>query len=209
MNPTEIADALEALASQPFDATEFPYAFAAATGNARATVSKLRQGTRSLNKSTIPGAILMNRKFYFTPADLGGVDTALERIRTDKKTTQHKPAILIATDGVELVAEHPASGDTLRCAFPDLHHHFGFFLPAAGMTRFKAAEENEVDIKATGKLAKLYDALLKKNPDWTSDARRHDLNQFMTRLIFCLFAEDVGIFEKDLFTRLVINHAGD
>ena len=209
MNPTEISDALEAISAQPFDAAEFPYAFASATGNAKATVSKLRPGARSLNKSKLPGAVLMNRKFYYTPADLGGVDTALDRIRTDRKTAQHKPAILIATDGVELVAEHPTSGDTLRCAFPDLHRHFGFFLPAAGMTRFKAAEENEVDVKATGKLAKLYDALLKKNPEWTTQDRRHELNQFMTRVIFCLFAEDVGIFPKDQFTRLVINHAGE
>jgi len=196
MNPTEISDALEAIATKPFDPAEFAYDFAAATGNAKATVSKLRPGKRSLNKSKIPGAVLMNRKFYVLVAERGQMDSALNLMREDKKTATHKPAILIATDGDELAAEHPASGDRLHCKFSELHHHFGFFLPAAGMTRFKAAEENEVDIKATGKLAKLYAALLKKNPDWTSDDRRHDLNQFMTRLIFCLFAEDVGIFRR-------------
>ena len=110
---------------------------------------------------------------------------------------------------MDLVAEHLASGETLRCPYSEMHHHFGFFLPAAGMTRYKAAEENEVDGKATDKLAKLYDALLRKNPGWADEARRHDLNQFMTRLVFCFFAEDVGIFSKDQFTRLVVNHAGE
>ncbi|CUH99798.1 class I SAM-dependent DNA methyltransferase [Leisingera aquaemixtae] len=209
MNPTEISDALEAISTAPFDPAEFGYDFAAATGNAKATVSRLRPGKRTLNKSKISGAVLMNRRFYYIPAELGQADAAMELLLSDKKTIQHKPEILIATDGQDVVARHPASGDTLRCSFVDLHHHFGFFLPAAGMTRFKAAEENEVDIKATGKLAKLYDALIKKNPDWATEDRRHDLNQFMTRMIFCLFAEDVGIFPKDQFSRLIVNHSGE
>ena len=39
--------------------------------------------------------------------------------------------------------------------------------------------------------------------------RRHDMNQLMTRLIFCMFAEDVGIFEEHCFHRLIFTHAGD
>lgn len=77
MNPTEIADALEAIAAEPFDPEEFPYAFAAATGNAPATVSKLRPGTRSLNRSKLPGGVLMNNKFHYAPAEPGEVDAAL------------------------------------------------------------------------------------------------------------------------------------
>ncbi|PRY20466.1 type II restriction/modification system DNA methylase subunit YeeA [Aliiruegeria haliotis] len=207
MNPTEIADALEEIAARPFDGGEFPFAFAAAMGSPQATVSKLRSGT--INKSKVPGAVLMNRKFYAMVTEPGAVDQGLSMIRSDKKTTTHKPAILLATDGVDLSAEHVASGDSLHIKFADLHHHFGFFLPAAGMSRYKAAEENEVDVKAAGRLAKLYDALLKKNPDWKTPERRHDLNQLMTRLIFCMFAEDVGIFDNNLFSRLIFTHAGD
>ncbi|MBO9447893.1 DNA methyltransferase [Ruegeria sp. R14_0] len=207
MNPTEIADALEEIAARPFDGGEFAFAFAAAMGSPQATVSKLRSGT--INKSKVPGAVLMNRKFYAIVTDPGAVDQGLSMIRSDKKTTTHKPAILLATDGVDLSAEHVASGDSLHIKFADLHHNFGFFLPAAGMSRYKAAEENEVDVKAAGRLAKLYDALLKKNPDWKTPERRHDLNQLMTRLIFCMFAEDVGIFENNLFSRLIFTHAGD
>ena len=207
MNPTEIADALEEIAARRFDGGEFPFAFAAAMGSPQATVSKLRSG--AINKSKVPGAVLMNRKFYAIVTDPGAVEQGLSMIRSDKKTTTHKPAILLATDGVDLSAEHVASGDSLYIKFADLHHHFGFFLPAAGMSRYKAAEENEVDVKAAGRLAKLYDALLKKNPDWKTPERRHDLNQLMTRLIFCMFAEDVGIFENNLFSRLIFTHAGD
>lgn len=207
MNPTEIADALEEIANAPFNADEFAFAFAEATGNAKATISKLRSG--SYNKSKLPGGVLMNRKFYSLAANPGEVAAGLDALRSDKKTETHRPAILIATDGIEVSAEHPVSGETRHFPFRELHHHFGFFLPAAGMSRYKAAEENKVDVRASGLLAKLYDALLKKNPDWQGEERRHELNQFMTRLIFCMFAEDVGIFSDDQFSRLIFNHAGD
>ena len=44
-------------------------------------------------------------------------------------------------------------------------------------------------------------SLLKDNPDWGTAERRHDMNHFMARLIFCFFAEDTGIFNgSGLFT---------
>ncbi|MBT9385646.1 N-6 DNA methylase [Pseudooceanicola sp. CBS1P-1] len=207
MNPTEIYDALAEIAAEPFDATEFPFAFAAATDGAKAAISKLRSG--STNKSDLPGGVLFGKKFHFAPALAGMTDVTLEHLRSSKKTKTSKPAILIATDGEMISAEHPASGDTLHCRFDELGDNFGFFLPAAGKERYRAVEENPVDVKATGKLARLYDALTKANPDWGSDERRHEMNQLMMRLIFCMFAEDVGIFPDNQFSRLLFTHAGD
>lgn len=207
MNPAEIYDALAALAAKPYDPVEFPFDFALATDNTPATVAKLKGGT--FNKSDILGGVLMNQKFHFAPALTGMAAVTLDALRANKRTLKHKPAILIATDGVEIAAEHPKSGDTLHCAFTELGDRFGFFLPAAGKERYRAAEENPVDVKVSGKLAKLYDALIRRNPDWATDARRHDMNQLMTRLIFCLFAEDVGIFPDNQFSRLIFTHSGD
>ena len=207
MNPTEIYEALAALAAKPYDPVEFPFDFALATDNTPATIAKLRGG--SFNKSDLPGGVLMNQKFHFAPALPGMVEVTLDQLRANKRTAKHKPAILIATDGVEIAAEHPKSGDTLHCDYAELGDRFGFFLPAAGKERYRAAEENPVDVKVSGKLAKLYDALIQQNPDWATEARRHDMNQLMTRLIFCLFAEDVGIFPDNQFSRLIFTHAGD
>lgn len=207
MNPTEIYDALAEIAAEPFDATEFPFAFASATDGAKAAISKLRTG--STNKSDLPGGVLFGKKFHFAPALTGMTDVTLDQLRNSKKTKTSKPAILIATDGEMISAEHPASGDTLHCPFTELGDNFGFFLPAAGKERYRAVEENPVDVKATGKLARLYDALTRANPDWGSDERRHEMNQLMMRLIFCMFAEDVGIFPDNQFSRLLFTHAGD
>jgi hypothetical protein len=207
MNPTDIFEAIEAIAKAPFGPNEFGFSFAEATDNARATVSKLRGG--SLNRSDIEGGVLMNAKFHYAPADALGVEATLDALKGSKRTAKHKPAILIATDGETVAAEHWKSGERLHCAFSEIGDHFGFFLPAAGKDRYRPAEENPVDVKATGKLAKLYDALIRANPDWANEARRHDMNQFMTRLIFCMFAEDVGIFPEDQFSRAIFTHAGD
>jgi len=207
MNPTEIYDALAEIAAKPFDPNEFPFAFAEATDAAKAAISKLRNG--STNKSDLSGGVLFNKKFHYAPALKGLTDVTLDQLRASKKTKASKPAILIATDGETIAAEHPASGDTLHCTFSELGDHFGFFLPVAGKERYRAVEENPVDVKATGKLARLYDALTKANPDWGSDDRRHEMNQLMMRLIFCMFAEDVGIFPDNQFSRLLFTHAGD
>lgn len=174
VNPTEIGDALEAIASIPFDPAEFSFAFAGATDNARATISKLRNG--STNKSDIDGGVLLNRKFHYAPAPRGGVTPVLDRLRTSKRTATARPAILLATDGETVAAEHPASGDTLHCRFDEIGDHFGFFLPAAGKERYRAVEENPIDVKATGRLAKLHDALIRANPEWGDDAHRHAMN---------------------------------
>ncbi|HYE71813.1 MAG TPA: DNA methyltransferase, partial [Blastocatellia bacterium] len=82
--------------------------------------------------------------------------------------------------------------------------HFGFFLPLAGITTIKEIRENAFDIKATGRLNRLYMELLRFNPEWDTANRRADLNHFMARLIFCFFAEDTAIFAEDArFTPIV------
>lgn len=207
MNPTEIADALDALAQQPFVPETFGLSFAEATDNPQATLAKLRNG--STGKSDVPGGMLLSRKFHYAPAEAGQVEAVLAQLRASKKNKTGKPAILLATDGQTIAAEHPKSGAPLHCAFSELGAKFSFFLPAAGKERYQAAEENPVDVRATGKLARLYDALLKANPDWRAEERRHDMNLFMTRLIFCLFAEDVGVFPESQFSSVLFDYSGD
>ena len=209
MNPTEIYDALSDLASQPFDDSIFPYDFALATDAAKATVDKLRKG--ATNRSDLPGGVLLSRRFHFAPAggtEQATVDAVLDQLKASPRNKQAKPAILLTTDGTMLAAFHPASGESLHCPLDEMAKHFGFFLPAAGKERYRAVEENPVDVQATGKLAKLYDALIRHNPEWKNPSHTHIMNQFMMRLIFCLFSEDVGIFPKDQFSRLVLDYGG-
>ncbi len=98
------------------------------------------------------------------------------------------------------------SGETVACAYAafPIPNHFGFFLPQAGITTVKQIRESSFDIRATGRLNRLYVELLKDNPDWGAADRRPDMNHFMARLIFCFFAEDTDIFNGEgLFTATI------
>ncbi len=124
-------------------------------------------------------------------------------LRESQKTSAAKAKFILATDGVSLEAEDLISGEPVACAYPDFAKHFGFFLPLAGISTVKEIKDNPFDVKATGKLNKLYVELLKDNPDWATEAKRPALNQFIARLIFCFFAEDTGIFLPKQFSKIV------
>lgn len=199
MNAVEIEEAVSELAAAPFDAVEFPYAFLAAFGNKDTTIRKLRSGAS--NGSDVAGGVLQRTNIHIATCAPGAVDATLATLRASPKTAANKAKFILATDGISLAAEDIASGEAIACDYPQFHDHFGFFLPLAGISTVKEIKNNPIDIKATGRLNKLYIELLKDNPDWATDARRPALNQFMARLIFCFFAEDTGIFlGENLFT---------
>lgn len=201
MNAVEIEEAISELAEQPFDAEEFPYAFLLAFGNKETTIRRLRNG--STNRSDIGGVLQTNNIHIKTCAEGEAVAT-LTALRESPATARAKAKFILATDGVEFHAEDLTSGEAIICAYADFPNHFGIFLPLAGITTVRAIRENAFDIKATGRLNRLYIELLRDNPDWGTAARRHDMNQFMARLIFCFFAEDTGIFAGDsIFTRTI------
>ena len=58
MNPVEIEEAISALAEQPFDPVEFPFAFLQAFGNKDTTIKKLRSGAS--NRSDLGGVLQTN-----------------------------------------------------------------------------------------------------------------------------------------------------
>lgn len=201
MNAVEIEEAVSNLAGAPFDAQEFPFGFLTAFGNRHVTVQRLRAG--SGNASDIQGGVLQRSNIHMAVCAEGHVGETLSALHNSPKTAANKVKFILATDGVTLEAEELGSGDALACDYPAFADHFGFFLPLAGITTVKQIKDNPVDIKATGRLNKLYVELLKDNPDWDTAERRPDLNHFMARLIFCMFAEDTGIFQDRQFSKTV------
>ncbi len=201
MNAVEIEEAISALAELPFDAEEFPFAFLLAFGNKATTIKRLRSG--SSNKSD-QGGVLQTNNVHLKVCAEGEVTRTLAQLKVSPATTKAKAKFVLATDGNDLEAEDLVTGETIACAYEDFPDHFGFFLPLAGISTVKQIRESAFDIKATGRLNRLYVELLKDNPEWGTAARRHDMNHFMARLIFCFFAEDTDIFEKaDEFTSTI------
>jgi hypothetical protein len=202
MNAVEIESAVSDLALQPFDGAEFPFAFLAAFGNKETTINRLRKGDS--NASDISGGVLQRNNIHIAVCNQGAVSETLKALRESPKTLNVKAKFILATDGVTLEAEDLTSGETVVSNYADFPNHFGFFLPLAGISTIKEIKDNPIDIRATGRLNKLYVELLKDNPEWATESRRHDMNHFMARLIFCFFAEDTDIFNGDeVFTRTI------
>lgn len=202
MNAVEIEQAISDLADAPFDAAEFPFAFLAAFGFKETTLKRLRKGDS--NGSDLAGGVLLRNNLHVVVSECGRVGESMKALRASAANAKAKPKFLLATDGDMLEAEELASGDTIACQYKDFPNHFGFLLPLAGISTVKEIKENPIDVRATGRLNKLYVELLRENPDWATEARRHDMNHFMARLIFCFFAEDTDIFNGEgLFTQTV------
>jgi hypothetical protein len=201
LNAVEIEEAISQLANQPFDRENFPYAFLEAFGNKETTIKRLRAGAS--NKSDL-GGVLQTNNIHIATCETGNVTKTLTALRESPATAKAKAKFILATDGVDFEAENLVRGEPpVVCSYKDFPDHFGFFLPLAGMTTVRQIAENAFDIRATSRLNRLYVALLKDNLEWGTADRRHDMNHFMARLIFCFFAEDTGIFANALFTTAV------
>lgn len=211
MNAIEIESAISELALQPFDAAEFPFAFLAAFGNKDTTLKRLRAGNN--NTSDVPGGVLLRNHIHIAVCAADGGDSVgdtLSALRASPATAKAKAKFILATDGQtlqaqELVSAGLAGGEAIACDYADLPDHFGFLLPLAGISTIQEIKDNPIDVRATGRLNKLYVELLTENPAWALPERRADMNHFMARLIFCFFAEDTDIFNGEgLFTQTVI-----
>ena len=198
MNAVEIEQAITDVAEQPFDRANFPYAFLEAFGNKETTIKRLRAGAS--NKSDL-GGVLQTSNIHILACGAGQVAESLKSLKDSPATARAKARFILATDGADLEAEDLTSGQTVVCAYKDFPDHFGFFLPLAGISTVRQIAENAFDIRATSRLNRLYVELLRDNSEWGKAERRHDMNHFMARLIFCFFAEDTDIFiGKGLFT---------
>ena len=123
----------------------------------------------------------------------------LERLKQDQQVLKAAPKIIVVSDGKSILAYDLREKDTYENQLERLPSDFAFFYPLMDVERVHYVEESPADIKAAEKLAKLHDELRSYN-EFRSNDDLHDLNIFISRLLFCFFAEDTGIFEENLFT---------
>lgn len=82
----------------------------------------------------------------------------------------------------------------------------------ADSTSTRTQKEEEISVKAGRLVGKLYDCLVKEYKDATNPQSLRSLNILCVRIVFCLYAEDAGLFEKrtsfeDYLTSFEIAHA--
>ena len=79
---------------------------------------------------------------------------------------------------------------------PEQHHLLAFLVDDQ---RVRVEREKQVSMQAGELISRIYNALLERCHDQSDPAALQNLNKFCVRLVFCLYAEDAGLFAKDQF----------
>lgn len=169
----------------------------------KASITLLRKGNYNLAKDE--SDILWKKRLCFKYQADGDLLGSIDSLQSDAFVRRQHPRFIIVTDYKSLLAVDTKTSDTLDTPIGELAKHFDFFLPWAGREKLQLQGENPADIKAAEKMGRLYDLILEDNPPET-EADRHALNVFLSRLLFCFFAEDTEIFASNQFTNAVASH---
>ena len=191
----EIEQRLMMLA-QPIAADEVGYGLLYCFGKSDRDIARYKEG-----KGVLKGfdGLLIKGLLCYQSAPTLQLTYALEALKTDAQVLKAAPKIVAVSDGTTLLAYDLRERDTYENPLQRVHCDFAFFYPLMDVERVHYVEESPADVKAAEKLAKLHDELRAYNA-FDSNDDLHDLNIFITRLLFCFFAEDTGIFEEQLFT---------
>lgn len=184
---------------------EFIYELLLAYGLRKYSINKLRSGDTNLAEDK-ENTLFWKLKVYFKIAKQHDLHGLIDQMKNEKRTESNKIRFLIVTDFKTLLAVDTKTQDTLDVPFGDLAKKFDFFLPWAGMEKAVYQGENPADVKAAEKLAKLFDEIKADNfneDDLNNKENLHHLNIFLSRLLFCYFAEDTEIFKDKQFTSAI------
>lgn len=205
MNSKEIQNNVQAIVDN-FSKEEFIYDLLMAYGTTKTVTTMLKKGDYNLSK--IDGEVLSKNKVFFKVEESGKLLSTIDTISKEDRILKHKPKFAILTDYKQLVAKDLRFGTTKDIQISELANHHSFFLPLAGSEVYNSNNDNEADRDAAYKMAEVYDELRRENPEiYKSKESIHHLNIFLSRLLFCFFAEDTEIFdEESIFTNTLAQH---
>ncbi len=192
----DIEKRLQAIKPKTNDPDEIGYQLLYAFGKSEKDIARYKEGKGVLK--TFDG-LLIKGLFCYRGTTTPRLTDELEDLKKDTQVQKAAPKIVAVSDGTTLLAYDLREKDTYENPLDRMYCDFAFFYPLMDVERVHYVEESPADVKAAEKLAKLHDELRAYN-EFRSDSDLHDLNIFITRLLFCFFAEDTGIFEKGLFT---------
>lgn len=192
----EIEQRLADSFSSRVNPAEVGYQLLYSFGKSERDIERFKEGKGVLK--TFDG-LLIKGLFCYQPVSMFDLTDQLELLKKNLQIIKAAPKIVAVSDGKTILAYDLREKDTYENQLERLPSDFAFFYPLMDVERVHYVEESPADVKAAEKLAKLHDELRSYN-EFRSDDDLHDLNIFISRLLFCFFAEDTGIFEDNLFT---------
>lgn len=92
---------------------------------------------------------------------------------------------------------------TIEFPLNEFHKHIHEFAFIPGYKQHKFVEQDPINIEAVEIMGRLHDALE------AGGYSGHQLERFLVRILFCLFAEDTGIFERESFKLYLLNRTAE
>jgi hypothetical protein len=208
MNSHEIEKKVKRIIEN-FSKENFLYDLLLAYGISKTSITRLKSGDFNLSK--VESEILYKKKIFFKQQPADKLLSSIENLTKEERILKHSPRFAVVTDYKNLVAKDLKLGKNLDVSINDLPNHYAFFLPLAGSEVYHSTNDNEADRNAAYKMAQLYDLLITQNPNvCNSKESIHNLNIFLSRLLFCFFAEDTEIFDGDsIFTNTLYQHTNE
>ena len=167
-------------------------------GMSETRINRIKDGKDNLLKEENTFLVKKLLAFaYCTP------ETLLDRLEALKQNdkVQKNARLIVVSDGTNILGYDPKEQESYENTIDRLQYDYQFLMPLAGVERYVAPEERDADVKAAYKMARIFDEIRAYNKiDYTDTDTIHALNVFMSRLLFCFFAEDTGIFSDNLFT---------
>lgn len=205
LNLKAIEERVAPLAGREFYNREFIFDLLLAYGKPTGNVTRLRNG--SLNVADSPETEVAQKNVVYFKETTSDPLAVIDELKSAPAVVRYNTRFVIVTDYTELLAIDTKTGENLMVPIRDINQHFTFFLPWAGMEKAQYVAEAHADVKAAERMGILFDELLGANPGLLDLPHgRHALNVFFTRLLFCFFAEDTGIFTENQFTNAVGSH---
>jgi hypothetical protein len=205
-------DELEKLGQNGTSATDFVFELLRIfAGYGDGQIRRTKEGPGNLAKDGL--TTLIKNLIAYRPATVNSITGDCSRIydivnsmRDEPKIAKANPRLYVASNGVHVVAYDPKENDWYENRVDLMWRDFEFFTPLAGIEKIQYTEEAEADVKSAELMAKLFDDIRRYNN--IRDAETvHALNIFMSRLLFCFFAEDTGLFPgENLFTNTLKTH---
>lgn len=185
---------------------DFIFELMAAYGRATSAINQLRAGT--INKATDPDALLQKGVLYFKVFPQGAhLEEEVEKMDFEPLSGRYEPRYIIATDLRHIVAKDTVKHTTLDIEIKNIDNEVAFFYGWTGNEISEgSADESAADRRAADKMKDLYDEIERENIEAfkaNPAGFRHDLNAFFSRLLFCFFAEDTGLFKPKQFTNSI------
>lgn len=164
-----------------------------------------------------PGVVLVEHKSL--GKDLGKAESQAFRYIQDlarEGRTNEIPRYVIVSDFARIALHDLEPEDqrvlplldtsrvvTVEFPLVDLHKHIHLFAFVAGYKQHKFEDHDPINIQAVDIMGRLHDALE------AGGYSGHNLERFLVRILFCLFAQDTGIFEPESFKLYLLNRTAE